>query len=76
MDTQPPYVALRTCRVLDENGEPKRRGRNSATPLTDFAEAAAYVLLAEPGAGKTTAFETEAAKPRSRALCMKRSGSS
>ena len=46
--------------MVDE-GEPKRDVEKSATPLTNFADAAAYVLIAEPGAGKTTAFETEAA---------------
>ena len=60
MDTATTYVAPRTCTVVDE-GEPKRDVEKSATPLTNFADAAAYVLIAEPGAGKTTAFETEAA---------------
>ena len=46
--------------VVDE-GESKRDVEKSATPLTNYADAAAYVLIAEPGAGKTTAFETEAA---------------
>lgn len=54
------YVAPRMCGVIDENGEPQSSGQDSATPLTDFADVAAYVLIAEPGAGKTTAFETEA----------------
>ena len=36
---------------------PKER----AARLRRYANAAAYVLIAEPGAGKTTAFETEAA---------------
>ena len=60
MDTATTYVAPRTCTVVDE-GEPKRDVEKSATPLTNYADAAAYVLIAEPGAGKTTAFETEAA---------------
>ena len=53
-------MAPRTCTVVDER-EPQRDGGKQA-PLTDYADAAAYVLIAEPGAGKTTAFETEAAK--------------
>ena len=38
--------------MVDE-GEPKRDVEKSATPLTNYADAAAYVLIAEPGAGKT-----------------------
>ena len=60
MDDAVGYVAPRTCTVVDER-EPPRDGGKQA-PLTDFADTAAYVLIAEPGAGKTTAFETEAAK--------------
>ena len=60
MDDAPEYVASRTCTVVDE-GEPPRDGGRQA-PLTDYADTAAYVLIAEPGAGKTTAFKTEAAK--------------
>ena len=51
------------------NAAPQRRqsgGRQA--PLTDYADAAAYVLIAEPGAGKATAFETEAA--RQGAVCV------
>lgn len=62
MDTAPTYVAPRTCRVIDQEGESKPNGKNSVTPLADYADVAAYVLIAEPGAGKTTAFRTEAAK--------------
>ena len=67
MGTPTSYVAPRTCTVVDE-GEPKRDVEKSATPLTDYADAAAYVLIAEPGAGKTTAFKTEAA--RQGAVCV------
>ena len=62
MDTAATYVAPRTCRVIDEEGAPKPGGQNAATPLANYADAAAYVLIAEPGAGKTTAFKTEAAR--------------
>ena len=34
--------------------------RQHSAPLEDFRSARAYVLLGDPGAGKTTAFETEA----------------
>ena len=60
MDDAPEYVASRTCTVVDE-GEPQRESGRQA-PLTAYADTAAYVLIAEPGAGKTTAFKTEAAK--------------
>ena len=45
--------------MVDER-EPQRDGGKRA-PLTDYADIAAYVLIAEPGAGKTTTFKTEAA---------------
>ena len=61
MDTAATYVAPRTCTVVNE-GEPNRGAEKSSTTLTDYADAAAYVLIAEPGAGKTTAFKTEAAR--------------
>ena len=59
MDTATTYVAPRTCTVVDER-EPQRDGGKQA-PLTDYADNAAYVLIADPGAGKTTAFKSEAA---------------
>ena len=59
MDTAKTYVAPRACTVVDEGEEtPDVKGRS--VPLSDYANAAAYVLIAEPGAGKTTAFKTEA----------------
>ena len=61
MDTATPYVAPRTCTVVDE-AEPKKDAKKPATPLDNYADVAAYVLIAEPGAGKTTAFKIEAAK--------------
>ena len=60
MDDAPGYVASRTCTVVDEREPPRDGGRQA--PLTDYADTSAYVLIAEPGAGKTTAFKTEAAK--------------
>ena len=61
MDAATIYVAPRTCTVVvGEGGQDRAEGK--ATPLTDFADAAAYVLIAEPGAGKTTTFRTEAAE--------------
>ena len=60
MDTATTYVAPRTCTAIHESDEtPEAKG--SAAPLSEYANTAAYVLIAEPGAGKTTAFKTEAA---------------
>ena len=60
MDKSTTYVAQRTCTVVNE-GEATRDANERAAPLSDYANTAAYVLIAEPGAGKTTAFKTEAA---------------
>lgn len=59
MDKTPTYVAPRTCTIVDE-GAAARDAKTDAAPLGHYAGAAAYVLIAEPGAGKTTAFRTEA----------------
>ena len=59
MNTAAPYVAPRTCTVVNE-GEATRGVNERSAPLSDYANAAAYVLIAEPGAGKTMAFESEA----------------
>ena len=61
MDTATTYFAPRTCTMVQE-GEPKRYASKSASPLTDYADAGGYVLIAEPGAGETSAFKTEAAR--------------
>ena len=60
MDTATTYVAPRTCTTVD-GGETTRDAKKRTAPLSDYADVAAYVLIAEPGAGKTTAFKTEAA---------------
>ena len=54
----------RTCTVvLAPSPDPIRRGietsRRDSQPLADFRSHDAYVLLGDPGAGKTTAFEDE-----------------
>ena len=53
------YVAPGACTVVAE-GETTRDAKKCA-PLSGYADTATYVLIAAPGAGKTTAFETEAA---------------
>ena len=60
METATPYFAPRTCTEVIE-GEAARNAKERTAPLSSYANAAAYVLIAEPGAGKTTAFKTEAA---------------
>ena len=61
MDPKATYVAPMTCTVVDD--EVLNPGtKKSSIPLSNFAEVAAYVLIAEPGAGKTTTFVTEAAR--------------
>ena len=47
----------RTCTELQPDGSPSNVAQ--ARPLSDFSAAPAYVLLGDPGAGKTTEFERE-----------------
>ena len=60
MDDSTKYFAPRTCTVVDEHAESVDDRKH--VPLGDYADTPAYVLIAEPGAGKSTAFETQAAK--------------
>ena len=64
MDTAARYVAPRTCTVVDDS-DPHGGAKQSSRPLSNYRDAATYVLIAEPGAGKTTAFTTEAESPES-----------
>ena len=45
----------RTCTEI----LPQKQGNRKSRPLEEFRSAAAYVLLGDPGSGKTTAFEAE-----------------
>ena len=54
-----PYFAQRTCTVINEENS-ENRSQGVPAPLTNFADTSAYVLIGEPGAGKTTAFKYEA----------------
>lgn len=51
-------IVPRTCtEITDENAQ---QGRNSVSRLLEeFRDTPAYVLLGDPGSGKTTAFEVE-----------------
>ena len=52
------FTAHRTCSVVvgHQSGEPLG---TAPVPLAEFAQSNAYVLIGEPGSGKTTALETE-----------------
>ena len=52
------FLAHRTCRVVAGRQAAKTPG-HASVPLAEFAQSDAYVLIGEPGAGKTTALETE-----------------
>ena len=51
-------VVPRTCTVIPQ-GDEKRNPERVSRPLSAFRDAQAYVLLGDPGSGKTTAFEAE-----------------
>ena len=51
-------IVPRTCTVIPP-GDEKRDPTRDSRPLSKFRDAPAYVLLGDPGSGKTTAFETE-----------------
>ena len=50
-------MVARTCTEIPLRDED--RNRKSSRPLEEFRSKPAYVLLGDPGAGKTTAFESE-----------------
>ena len=52
------YVVHRTCTVIREKSDYRERVEPSL-PLSEFRDRPAYVLLGDPGMGKTTAFEEE-----------------
>ncbi len=51
-------IVPRTCTVIPLGDEKRNQARDSR-PLAGFRDTPAYVLLGDPGSGKTTAFETE-----------------
>ena len=53
------FTAPRTCKVIEQEHANNPSGAKAAA-LGDFAQARAYVLIGEPGAGKTIAFQSEA----------------
>ena len=51
-------IVSRTCTEISTGNEDQHREKDSQ-PLEAFRDVPAYVLLGDPGAGKTTAFEAE-----------------
>ena len=52
------YVVRRTCTMIREKSDYRERVEPSL-PMSEFRDRPAYVLLGDPGMGKTTAFEEE-----------------
>ena len=52
------FTAHRTCSIVGE-GQSEKRSGSACVPLAEFVKAKAYVLIGEPGAGKTTALKAE-----------------
>ena len=53
-------IVSRTCTELPPGEQDRHQpGEKQSRPLEEFRETPAYVLLGDPGAGKTTAFESE-----------------
>ena len=62
-------IVPRTCTVIrDHNRERNRQG--SSRPLQEFRSTPAYVLLGDPGFGKSTAFTMESEAHQGDALCV------
>ncbi|MYA23458.1 MAG: hypothetical protein F4Z30_12040, partial [Gemmatimonadetes bacterium] len=51
-------IVPRTCTEISAGNEDQHREKESR-PLEEFRDTPSYVLLGDPGAGKTTAFEAE-----------------
>ena len=53
-------IVSRTCTEISQrDGERPQPGERRSRPLKEFRDTPAYVLVGDPGAGKTTSFETE-----------------
>lgn len=57
-------IVPRTCTEITDKAV--QQGQASVSrPLEEFRETSAYVLLGDPGSGKTTAFEVESKATKS-----------
>ncbi len=65
------FIARRTCTVVNDD-EAERVSEPFNTPLESFTDTPAYVLIGEPGAGKTTVFKSEAEKQGSVYVTVRR----
>ena len=52
------FIAPRTCRVVSAS-QSAAPSEDKSVPLAGFAQSNAYVLIGEPGSGKSTALRTE-----------------
>lgn len=52
------FTANRSCTIVGDTQSPNHSG-GATVPLAEFATTKAYVLIGEPGAGKTTALKAE-----------------
>ena len=59
----------RTCTELPEKDSDQTGERNSR-PLQEFQSKPAYVLLGDPGSGKTTSFEVESEELGEQAILL------
>ena len=62
-------IVPRTCTEISAGNENQHR-KKEPRPLEEFQDVSAYVLLGDPGAGKTTAFKTERKKLREKACLI------
>ena len=62
-------IVSRTCTEISIGNEDQHREKESR-PLEAFRDVPAYVLLGDPGAGKTTAFKTECKELREKACLI------
>ncbi|MCY4176728.1 MAG: hypothetical protein OXD37_10460 [Acidimicrobiaceae bacterium] len=64
-------VLRRTCTELDYDASDSGLVFNESRPLDDFRASTAYVLLGDPGAGKTTEFRRESTELGDAALMLR-----
>ncbi len=64
-------IVSRTCtEIPDGDGDRHHREERQSRPLKEYRDTPAYVLVGDPGAGKTTAFEMECEALGEEAHCL------